>query len=131
MVSSRCFSFAAILLVASTVSARAIDEIQVYNAEIAKVGQWTFQLHSNYAFIGRKEPDFPGGLIRCTTPPRPNAGDTWLTVASSSPMAIKVYFMISLLPNKKVSRGNPSKFDQRQLRRLQFVMADLRLWSPE
>jgi hypothetical protein len=36
---------------------------QVYNAEIAKVGQWTFQLHSNYAFIGRKEPDFPGGLV--------------------------------------------------------------------
>jgi hypothetical protein len=59
----RCFLFAGILLVASTASARAIDEIQVYNAEIAKVGQWTFQLHSNYAFIGRKEPDFPGGLI--------------------------------------------------------------------
>src|SRR5215831_12589817 len=39
------------------------NEIQVYNAEIAKVGQWTFQLHNNYAFIGRKEPDFPGGLI--------------------------------------------------------------------
>ncbi len=63
MVSPRCFSFAAILLIASIVSARAVDEIQVYNAEIAKVGQWTFQLHSNYAFIGRKEPDFPGGLI--------------------------------------------------------------------
>ena len=47
--------FAAILLVATTVSARAVDEIQVYNAEIAKVGQWTFQLHSNYAFNGRKE----------------------------------------------------------------------------
>jgi hypothetical protein len=59
----RRFSFAAILLAASTMSARAIDEIQVYNAEIAKVGQWTFQLHSNYAFIGRKEPDFPGGLV--------------------------------------------------------------------
>src|SRR5207244_12445282 len=39
------------------------SEIQVYNAEIAKIGQWTFQLHSNYAFIGRKEPDFPGGLV--------------------------------------------------------------------
>jgi hypothetical protein len=63
MVSPRCFSFAPILLSASTVSARAVDEIQVYNAEIAKVGQWTFQLHSNYAFMGRKEPDFPGGLI--------------------------------------------------------------------
>jgi hypothetical protein len=63
MVSPRCFLFAAVLLAASTVSARAVDEIQVYNAEIAKVGQWTFQLHNNYAFMGRKEPDFPGGLI--------------------------------------------------------------------
>jgi hypothetical protein len=63
MVSPRSFSFAAVLLAASTISARAVDEIQVYNAEIAKVGQWTFQLHSNYAFIGRKEPDFPGGLV--------------------------------------------------------------------
>jgi hypothetical protein len=55
--------FALILLVASAVSAYAVDEIQVYNAEIAKVGQWTMQLHLNNAFIGRKEPDFPGGLI--------------------------------------------------------------------
>ena len=55
--------FALILLVASAVSAHAVDEIQVYNAEIAKVGQWTMQLHLNNAFIGRKEPDFPGGLI--------------------------------------------------------------------
>ena len=59
----RRFSVAAILLAASTIAARAVDEIQVYNADIAKVGQWTFQLHSNYAFIGRKEPDFPGGLV--------------------------------------------------------------------
>jgi hypothetical protein len=54
---------AAILLVANSLSAHAVDEIQVYNAEIAKVGQWTMQLHLNYAFLGRKEPDFPGGLI--------------------------------------------------------------------
>lgn len=44
-------------------AARAIDEIQVYNAGIAEVGQWTFQQHLNYTFAGRKEPDFPGGLI--------------------------------------------------------------------
>jgi hypothetical protein len=43
--------------------ARAVDEIQLYNAEIADVGQWTIQHHFNYAFSGRKEPDFPGGLI--------------------------------------------------------------------
>src|SRR6516165_3085903 len=63
MVSPCYLSLAAILLTASTISAQAVDEIQVYNAEIAKVGQWTFQLHNNYAFIGRKEPDFPGGLV--------------------------------------------------------------------
>jgi hypothetical protein len=39
------------------------DEIQVYNAEIAKVGQWTLQLHFNYAIKGLKEPDFDGGII--------------------------------------------------------------------
>jgi hypothetical protein len=43
--------------------AHAVDEIQLYNAEIADVGQFTVQQHFNYAFIGRKEPDFPGGLI--------------------------------------------------------------------
>ena len=43
--------------------ARAVDEIQLYNAEIAEVGQWTIQHHFNYAFNGRKEPDFPGGLV--------------------------------------------------------------------
>ena len=43
--------------------ARAVDEIQVYNGEIAEVGQFTIQQHFNYAFSGRKEPDFPGGLV--------------------------------------------------------------------
>ncbi len=48
---------------ATALSAHAADEIQVYNAEIAKVGQWTAQLHLNYAFSGRKEPEFEGGLL--------------------------------------------------------------------
>ena len=54
------------LIVAACVAsapARAVDEIQVYNAEIAETGQWTLQQHLNYAINGRKEPDFPGGLI--------------------------------------------------------------------
>jgi hypothetical protein len=42
--------------------AYAVDEIQLYNAEIADVGQFTVQHHFNYAISGRKEPDFPGGL---------------------------------------------------------------------
>jgi hypothetical protein len=40
----------------------AFDEIQVYNAEIAEVGQWTVQQHLNYAFAAPKEPPFPGGF---------------------------------------------------------------------
>src|SRR5436190_24277858 len=51
------------LLLASTSGLRADDEIQVYNGEIADVGRWTGQHHINYAIKGRKEPEFPGGLI--------------------------------------------------------------------
>ena len=43
--------------------ARATDEIQVYNAGIAAVGQFTIQQHLNYVGIGIKEPPFPGGLV--------------------------------------------------------------------
>ena len=44
-------------------AARAVDEIQVYNAEIAAPGQWTLQQHFNYAINGRKESDIPNGLV--------------------------------------------------------------------
>jgi len=56
--------------------ARAVDEIQLYNAEIADVGQFTIQHHFNYAFSGRKEPDFPGGLTpnHASTPRRNSPG---------------------------------------------------------
>jgi hypothetical protein len=39
------------------------DEIQVYNAEIADQGVFNLELHTNYTPIGRKSPDFPGGII--------------------------------------------------------------------
>lgn len=41
----------------------AIDEIQVYDASIAKPGEFTLQQHLNYVFRGRTQPDFPGALI--------------------------------------------------------------------
>ena len=53
------FALAALL----TQPARATDEIQVYNAGIADVGQFTIQQHLNYIPLGVKEPPFPGGLI--------------------------------------------------------------------
>jgi hypothetical protein len=60
---TRSHCFAAIFFALFAGSANAVDEIQVYNAEIAKVGQWTLQHHFNYTINGRKEPDFTGGLI--------------------------------------------------------------------
>lgn len=38
------------------------DEIQVYNADIAAVGQWTYEQHLNYAAVGQTRPEFPGGF---------------------------------------------------------------------
>jgi hypothetical protein len=38
------------------------DEIQVYNAEIAEVGQWTYQQHLNFAAVGQTTPEFPRGF---------------------------------------------------------------------
>lgn len=42
--------------------ARAVDEIQVYNAGIAAPGQFTIQQHLNYVALGLKDPPFPGGF---------------------------------------------------------------------
>jgi hypothetical protein len=43
--------------------AKAVDEIQVYNAGIAAPGQFTIQQHLNYIPLGLKDPPFPGGLV--------------------------------------------------------------------
>jgi len=53
----------AVLSVVLAGPAKAIDEIQVYNAGIAAVGQFTIQQHLNYVALGLKDPPFPGGLI--------------------------------------------------------------------
>jgi hypothetical protein len=39
------------------------DEIQVYNGEIDEVGQASLTLHNNYTPIGRKQAEFPGGIV--------------------------------------------------------------------
>ena len=52
-----------LMALGAATSASATDEIQVYNAEIAAIGQWTIEQHLNYTWAGRTAPDFPGGLI--------------------------------------------------------------------
>ncbi len=39
------------------------DEIQVYNADIAEVGQWVYEQQLNYAFVGQTKPEFPGAFV--------------------------------------------------------------------
>jgi hypothetical protein len=50
-------------LCAGSTAARAVDEIQVYNAEINRPRQFSLQLHGNYIVKGLTEPEFPGGLV--------------------------------------------------------------------
>ena len=55
--------YVALFCIALCSPARAIDEIQVYNAGIAAPGQFTIQQHLNYVPLGIKTPPFPGGII--------------------------------------------------------------------
>jgi hypothetical protein len=58
-----CFGLLVLSMGLLSSSAHATDEIQVYNAEIAQIGQWTIQQHLNYTFRGQTQPDFPGALV--------------------------------------------------------------------
>lgn len=52
----------AIAIHCATNPAQAVDEIQVYNAEIAAPGTFTLQQHLNYVWRGSTTADFPGGF---------------------------------------------------------------------
>ena len=73
--------------------ARATDEIQVYNADIAAPGQFTIQQHLNYVPLGVKSPPFPGGLISNNsingTPEFAYGVTDWWEVGLYLPFAIK------------------------------------------
>ena len=44
------------------------DEIQVYDATINVPSQFILELHNNYTPIGRKQPDFEGGIVYSHAP---------------------------------------------------------------
>src|ERR1700740_179780 len=73
--------------------AKATDEIQVYNAGIAAVGQFTIQQHLNYTPVGLKDPPFPGGLVSNGaingTPEFAYGVTDWLEVGLYLPFAIQ------------------------------------------
>ena len=73
--------------------AKATDEIQVYNAGIAAVGQFTIEQHLNYVPLGVKDPPFPGGLVSNHsingTPEFAYGVTDWWEVGLYLPFAIK------------------------------------------
>src|SRR5271169_3227258 len=52
-----------VLIAGATTAFAQTDEIQVYDAEIEGPGKFNLMVHSNFTPIGRKTPDFPGGII--------------------------------------------------------------------
>jgi hypothetical protein len=60
---SVCAALAASVAVAPRAAFGQTDEIQVYDASIAPPGKVNLMIHSNFTPIGRKSPDFPGGII--------------------------------------------------------------------
>jgi hypothetical protein len=71
-------------------TARATDEIQVYNAEIAEIGQWTIQQHFNYTHVGRQQIDPPGRsrLLLNGTPELAYGMTEWWEVGLYAPFAV-------------------------------------------
>src|SRR5580704_17756981 len=58
-----CAVAAFVLLAAPIAMLAQTDEIQVYDAEIEDQGVFNLMVHTNFTPIGRKTPDFPGGII--------------------------------------------------------------------
>jgi hypothetical protein len=79
--------------------AKAVDEIQVYNGNIAAVGQFTITQHLNYVGIGQKDPPFPGGFASDRsingTPEFAYGVTDWWEVGLYLPFAIKNQQLLS------------------------------------
>jgi hypothetical protein len=58
-----CAALAIFLAVVPATALAQTDEIQVYDATIEPQGKIGVTVHSNFTPIGRKTPDFPGGII--------------------------------------------------------------------
>ncbi|HUZ47607.1 MAG TPA: hypothetical protein VMW54_13300 [Terriglobia bacterium] len=56
-------ALAIILVVAPLATFAQTDEVQVYDGVIEVPGKANVMVHSNFTPIGRKSPDFPGGII--------------------------------------------------------------------
>jgi hypothetical protein len=90
------------------------DEIQVYDAAIAKPGVFNLTWHNNYTPSGRKAPDFPGGVFP----------DHTLNGVSEWAYGVTPWFEAGLYaPLYSVESNGDMKFNGMKLRAL-FVSPD-------
>jgi hypothetical protein len=90
------------------------DEIQVYDASIAKPGTINLTVHDNYTFSGRKTPDFPGGI----------SPDHTLNGVSEWALGVTGWFEAGLyLPLYSIRSNGKASFNGAKLRAL-FVVPD-------
>jgi hypothetical protein len=111
------FTYGFVLIATGALAGPALaqtDEIQVYNAEIAKPGQFTLTLHNNYTFRGRLAPDFAGGIV----PDHALNGVPEWAYGATDWLELGVY-----LPVYTLTRDGSLKFDSAKLRAL-FVEPD-------
>lgn len=59
----RLACLALLLLIAPAALRAQTDEIQVYDATIADEGQFEVEFHNNFSPAGRKNADYPGGIV--------------------------------------------------------------------
>jgi len=88
------------------------DEIQVYDASIAAVGEREFTLHSNYTPVGRTSPAFPGGIVP----------DRSVNGAFEFAYGLRDYWELGLyLPVYTITNEGTIEFDGAKLRTLWVV----------
>ena len=102
------FALACLCLIAQLAHAQT-DEIQVYTGEINKPGEFSLTLHNNYTPSGRKEADFPGGVV---------PDHAWNGVPEYAYGVNEWWELGAYLPVYTVTRDGRAEFDSAKLRTL-------------
>jgi hypothetical protein len=107
-------ALAALLCLVPSVASSQTDEIQVYDASIARPGIFNLTWHNNYTPSGRKTPEFAGGIV---------ADHAWNGVTEWA-YGVTDWFEVGLYaPLYSISGSGNLKFAGAKLRAL-FVVPD-------
>jgi len=116
-VTKRCVALLVCAVALPLVASAQTDEIQVYDAEITRVGGFNLTWHNNFTPSGRTEPAFPGGIVP----------DHALNGVTEWAYGVTRWFEAGLyLPIYSLAGNGDLLFDGAKLRAL-FVVPDARV----